>query len=194
MARRIIHIEIPWVWLRVGLFVAIEIPLIVAYHFQQDRDRAIILFLATTVAATFALYSYLRGIEERRIQEAGRAVERWNAPDRAEIRKTLRAICEGNINPATLARREKSESIEEELSDRRMHIFSALNFYEELAIGIFEDSIDEEKAYRFFSSIVEQTYVALHAWIGNEREIDNSHSYYIEFEKLAERWRLRRTY
>ncbi|MEJ7605989.1 MAG: DUF4760 domain-containing protein [Bryobacteraceae bacterium] len=119
-------------------------------------------------------------------------MERWNAVDRADIRRVMNQICDGNLNPDTLARSEKGQDLAG-LADSRAFVLSALNFYEELAIGIFEESIDEEKADRFFASIVDQPFIALRGWIEQERKIDRTPRYFIEFQRLAEGWSLTRT-
>ena len=118
-------------------------------------------------------------------------IERWNAPDRAAIRTTLNRITEGQLDPATLERTSKGEWLEGERLTQRLHVVAQLNFYEELAIGVFDESVDEEKAYRFFKSVIEQTYVGVMPLIERERAIDKRASYFVEFQALAERWRAR---
>lgn len=194
MARAVKHFEIPWIWLRIGLFLLAEGIVVITYHFQQDRTRATLVFLGSVVATAFALYSILRGIEDKRIQEAGKYIERWNASDRTAIRTTMNALSEGNLDPMQLGRHSKGEVLDAARQEKRVQVISALNFYEELAIGIFENTVEEEKCYRFFSSIIEQTYMGLKGWIENERLIDKNQSYYVEFERLAEQWRRRRSY
>lgn len=168
MPSRTARFEVPWIWARVGLFIAIEGVLLVVYHFQPPAIRETIIFGATIVGAAFALYSYLRGIEDRRLQEAGRMIERWNAPDRSDIRKTMNDIAEGHIDPKTLGRIEKGRKILESEEVKRLHVIAALSFYEELAIRIFENNLDEERAYRFFKTVVDQAYETLMSWIENE--------------------------
>jgi len=64
-----------------------------------------------------------------------------------------------------------------------------LNFYEELAIGIAEKSMDNDRCFRFFRSMAEQTWTSLSSWIQSERNVDRNQTYYCEFEALVMRWR-----
>lgn len=189
MASRVIRLQVPWIWTRIVLFLLIEAILLWIYAFESPKARETIIFGATIVGAAFALYSFLRSIEDRRTQEAARMIERWNAPERSDIRRTLNEITEGQIDPATLQRTTKGEEISQELRDKRAHVVAALNFYEELAISVLESGIDEDRAYRFFKTVIHQTYEALMSWIENERRIDKNRTYYVEFQRLAERWR-----
>src|ERR1700722_14844337 len=131
MASRIVRLQVPWIWTRVCFFLLVEAVLLAVYSFQPSRVREAIVFGATIVGAVFALYTFLRSIEDRRTQEAARVIERWNAPERSAIRRTLNEITEGQIDPSTLGRTAKGEEIAGDHRDKRMHIVAALNFYEE---------------------------------------------------------------
>lgn len=172
-----------------GLFLLSETVLLWVYNEENDRTRATILFAATIVAGAFALYSYLHRIQEHRFSEAGRMMQRWNAPDRVAIRTVMAHITEGNFDICRIERKTQGHVFEDDDHKLRIQVLSALNFYEELAIGIFEKSIDNERSRRFFYSISNQTYDALESWIRNERKVDRTQSYYMEFENLIRRWR-----
>ena len=188
MAGRNVQVRVPWTWARVLLFLLVEIALLIVYNFAP-RDRETIVFGATIIAGAFALYSYLRGIEDRRMQAASKMIERWNAPDRTEARKTMNLISESLLDPDSLQRTSKGQPIPAEHLSARLNLVSSLNFYEELAIGVFDGTLDEDKAHTFFAPVIEQSYQSLLKWIENERAIDRCPAYYTEFEKLAVRWR-----
>jgi hypothetical protein len=149
VASRIIRIAVPWTWVRILVFVFIEAVLLVVYYFQPRDLREGTLFGATIVAGAFALYSYLRGIDDRRTQEAGRMIARWNAPDRVKARNTMHQITEGQIDPFTLQRTSKGTKIDGSLHGARIDVVSSLNFYEELAISVFDGAVDEDTVFSF---------------------------------------------
>ena len=186
------NIKIPWIWLTVGLFLGIELVLLMIYFQEDDRNRAVILFGATVVAGAFALYSYLHQIQEHRFEEAGKMMERWNAPERVSIRAVMANVTDGRLDISTIQRHHQSQVFDLEAHEIRMKVLSALNFYEELAIGIFEKSVDNDRSIRFFYSIANQAYEKLEEWIKNERNVDHTQTYYIEFEALINLWRKQR--
>jgi hypothetical protein len=185
-------IFVPWIWIRVGLFVVIEIGLLYLYHLEGERDRATILFLATIVAGAFGFFSYLHAIEEKRLVAASHLIERWNSPELYPWRKILKEVTDEKLDPEVLMRKFKGEVQDPDILEKRYAISSLLNFFEEMAISVAERSADEEKLNRFFGQIVNQVYTRLEGFIANERKIDNANRYYIDFQKLTDRWRRRR--
>jgi hypothetical protein len=186
-------VSIPWIWFNVGLFLLIELGLLGYFSSADDRHRAVLLFLATVIAGAFALYSFLKGIEEHRISQAGKMMERWNAPDRVAIRIVMADVTDGNFDLEKIRRRSAGHKFDDQTHALRIQILSGLNFYEELAIGIFEKSIDNERCFRFFNSMADQTWTSLADWIQSERNLDRNQTYYQEFEKLIKGWRERRS-
>ena len=87
-----------------------------------------------------------------------------------------------------IAKGEMPEGIDE----KRGHLVTILNFYEELAIAALRKTADEERLNDFFEGIISQSVSKLEDWIKHERRIDNEPDYYCEFLKLAERWAERR--
>ena len=98
---------------------------------------------------------------------------------------------DGNFDLERIRRKTPGHVFDEPTHKLRIQILSVLNFYEELAIGISEKSIDNERSVRFFGSMAEQTWTALGGWIQNERDVDRNQAYYCEFETLVKRWRQR---
>lgn len=183
------NIRIPWIWVTIGIFLVIELALLYMFSQLDDPHRSVVLFGATIVGAAFALYSYLHRIQEHRFAEAGKMMQRWNAPDRIESRTVMADITDGNFDLEKIRRKTPGQVFDKDTHKLRMQILSFLNFYEELAIAIAEKSVDNERCYRFFRSIAEQTWTSLGPWIQSERDVDKNQSYYCEFQNLVMKWR-----
>jgi len=175
----------------VGLFLAFEAAMLIAFNGPGDSNRATIVFGATIVAGGFALYTYLHGNEERRADNAQRLIQRWNSPDMVATRLVLREITENRLDPITLQRPAKGE-ITRETDEKRGRLVAILNFYEELAITALRKSANEDLLYDFFEAIIGQSALKLRGWIEHERAVDNVPDYYCEFLTLADRWMQRR--
>src|ERR1700683_2676697 len=83
------RLEIPGRYVILGSFIVVEIGLLIAFHFQADRNRATLVFVATIAAGAFALHAYLAGIEERRVEHAHRLIQRWNTAEMVPSRLVL---------------------------------------------------------------------------------------------------------
>jgi len=155
------------------------------------------LFAGTVLAGAFALYVYLRGIEDKRRETAGRLIERWNGPDRYELKKIMKMIADERLDPSTLSRKRKGEVQPDDILEQRLKVTAMLNFYEEMAISVKDRSANEDKLFDFFSNVLEDAYFRLLQYIENERRIDASAAYasaayFCELEWLAKRWRQRK--
>lgn len=170
-------------WLIVSLFLILEGILVVIFNYHNDHDRETIAFTATVLGGAFALYSYLEGIEEKRIQHAYHLIERWNNVEMLNVRLALLDVVEGRIDATKLIRNDAA------VLERRSHMITALNFFEELSIAALKKSANEDRLQEFFSSIVQQSYAKLDEWIKKERSIDNEPHYYVQFECLALKWK-----
>jgi hypothetical protein len=182
------RLEISGRFVVLGSFVAIEAVLLIAFHFQSDRNRATLVFAATIAAGAFALHTYLAGIEERRVEHAHRLMQRWNTAEMVSARRVLREIIENRLDPSVLERKAKGADLSPDMDQKRAYLVVVLNFYEELAIATLRSSTNEGRLYDFFSGIIQQSATKLESWIRNERSIDNEPEYYCEFVKLAARW------
>jgi Domain of unknown function (DUF4760) len=187
---RKIRINLPLVWLVVGLFCLIEFLILVRFHQAADqRWRETYVFGASLVAGAFGLYSYMKAIEEQRSERADRLIERWNNPSLAPLKTRLRAVIEQQLDPLTMMRSAKGVALAKEILDARADIIGLLGFFEEMALAVKNHTADEGKLNSFFRSAVGQSVGNLQAWIENERKVDNEYSYYVELEWLAGRWK-----
>lgn len=178
-------------WVVIGLFAALEIAFVVAFHNAPDRNRATILFVATVAGGCFALYTYLQGIDEKRSQYAYSLIERWNRADMVAVRLVLREVTEKRLDPATLMRR-GTGAISKEVDEKRAGVVAILNFFEEVSIAARKGDANEDRLFEFFDGIVRQTYANLEEWIRHERKVDNEPHYYCEMQALYGRWIERR--
>ena len=116
-------------------------------------------------------------------------MERWNSPERTDSRMVMADVTDNNFNLEKISRKNAGHVFDGDTHKLRIQILSVLNFYEELAIGIAERSIDNDRSYRFFRSMADQTWTSLSSWIQRERDLDKNQGYYCEFQKLVENWR-----
>lgn len=176
-------LRIPVKWIIVGLFLILEGILVVIYNYHDDHDRSTIAFAATVLGGAFAFYTYLQGIDERRAQNAHHLIERWNAADMMGIRLVLLDVMENRLDPKNLTRNDAA------VLEKRSHIVTALNFFEELSIAVLKRTANEDRLEDFFAAIVQQAFAKRDEWIKSERKADNEPAYYCQFEKLVAKWK-----
>jgi hypothetical protein len=184
--------NIPRIPFVVGMFLLTELVVLRLFAKEpSDHVRATYSFTGTILAGAFALFAFLRGMDDKRMDASARLIERWNAPDRYELRRVMKLISEEKIDTNTLARATKGQTQSDEVLALRMKVIAMLNFYEELAICVKDKSVNEDKLYDFFDNVLSEAYTRLKSFIENERKIDGSNAYYCEMEWLALRWRNR---
>jgi hypothetical protein len=186
---RKLTLKISIVWLVVAPFVLIECGLFLFYLSVGHEAHEAIVFGASIVAGAFALFSYVKGIDERRTQAADRIIERWNNPDLSQIKRCVREICEGLFDPSRVARSPKGEALSEDALKLRADVVAILNIFEEISLLIRSSSANEEKLQRYFGPVMIQAFNNLRPWIENERKLDNEDAYYCEFEAVVLRWK-----
>jgi Domain of unknown function (DUF4760) len=182
-------LRISIVWLVVAPFVVIECALFLFFLHVGHEAHEEIIFGASIVAGAFALFSYVKGIDERRTQAADRIIERWNNPDLSQIKRCVREICEGLFDPTRVARDAKGTPLAEDALKLRADVVAILNIFEEISLLIRANSANEEKLRRYFRPVMIQAYKNLRPWIENERKLDNEDAYYCEFEAVVLKWK-----
>jgi hypothetical protein len=184
-----VTLRISIVWLVVVPFVLIECALFVFFLKVGHEAHEDIIFGASIVAGAFALFSYVKGIDESRTQAADRIIERWNNPDLSQMKRCVREICEGLFDPTAVARDPKGAPLGEDALRLRADVVAILNIFEEISLLIRTSSANEEKLRRYFRPVMIQAYNNLRPWIENERKLDNEDAYYCEFENVVLRWK-----
>jgi hypothetical protein len=182
-------LRISIVWLVVVPFVLIECGLFVVFLKVGHEAHEDIIFGASIVAGAFALFSYVKGIDEKRTQAADRIIERWNSPDLNQVKRCVREICEGIFDPTRVARNPKGEPLSDDALKLRADVVAILNIFEEISLLIRTSSANEEKLRRYFRPVMIQAYNNLRPWIENERKLDHEDAYYCEFETVAIKWK-----
>lgn len=140
------------------------------------------------------LFVYLKTIEGTRIQAAERFIERWNKPDlRAMIDRT-RSFVEGTIDSAQFGKPTfVSSKASQQDAQLRSDMIMILGFFEEIAIAVKTRSADEDRLKMFFLAVIPGGYDGFQGFILCERKQDKDSDYYIETQRLVERWtRVRR--
>ena len=105
-------------WLATALFALAEAWLWWMYNFKWF-DRESIAFMATVIGGAFALFAYMKGIEEKRSQAADGLIKRWNDPGFRTIIDATRLLVEKDKDSAELGRPKytmKSSSAEDQAS------------------------------------------------------------------------------
>jgi hypothetical protein len=176
------------VWLGTIAFLVIEMPLTLAFIFKW-YDPENIKFVATVAGGTFALFGFLKKIEEGRFKAADKFIERWNRPDTKPILQRSRPVVEGALHSVDFARPlYVAATATKEQTEIRSDIIQVLGFLEELSIAVTSKSADEERLKKFFGSVVPGGYAGLEGFVLAERTADREHGYYREAQRLVERW------
>jgi hypothetical protein len=176
------------VWVATSLFALVEAWFWWMYNYKWF-DRESIAFLATITAGAFALFGYLKGIEEKRSGAADKLIERWNAPSFRAIIDAARAIVERDKDSSELGRPKYSlKTASAADTALRGNMQTVLGFFEEIAISIFVKAADEEKLKRFFEAVIPTGYDGFEAFILAERAMDKDPTIYKECQRLVERW------
>jgi hypothetical protein len=181
-------VNISIIWLILIPFLLIEAALLYWYHIADSHLQSTIVFFASVVAGAFALFSYVKGIQERRKQSSERLIERWNNPDMRPFKDAIREITEGERDPVLLMRKAKGEKLSKEVLEARSFVVGLLGFYEEVSIAVRKKSAEEATLKLFMRAVVCQCWDHMKPWIENERKIDNEAGYYTELQWLADRW------
>jgi hypothetical protein len=188
MPSRVKFPELPLVWLITVLFAIVEAFLWWMYNFKKWIERDSIAFLATITAGGFALFVYMKGVEEKKSQAADKLLDRWNNPNLADYKNIGRDIRRGIVDPLKLARTNPNDVFAEPEKTQRAQLLGLLGFFEEAALSVRMNTADEEKVRRFFQAAMTQTYYKVQGYVVRERNADNEQEYYIEFEKLVRKW------
>jgi len=180
--------SISLVWLGMVAFVVLELACLWMFCYRWF-DRETIQFFATVVGGAFALFAFLKGIEQHRESNADKLIERWNNPDLRIIINRARPMVEGIYDSRNYARPTYDAiTSQPEITQMRGDIHSILGLFEEIAIAIFQRSVSEDKLKRFFGAVIPMGYDGLQGFILAERKEDKRNDYFREAQRLVERW------
>ena len=175
-------------WLATCLFALAEAVLWWMYNYRW-YDRESIAFLATITGGAFALFAYLKGIEEKRSHAADKLIQRWNDPSFRSTIDAARPVVERDIDSSNFGRPKYDyKTATPDQKKLRGDMQTVLGFFEEVSISVFVRTADEEKLRRFFGAVIPSGYEGFEQFILAERRADRDPAYYREAQRLVERW------
>src|SRR3954452_19855901 len=162
------------------------------YWLSTKEDREVISFAVTTVGAGVAIYGLMKAAENIRQSNAEKFrsaslnfVERWNSPGYWQVKSEWRKLNE-ELDP--LAPHERDEVLDRDVAKRIVAV-EILNFYEEMATGINNGSLDGDLLRGYWEPVIEKTFDRYQYWIQQHRVRKNAPGYFDELEKLATKWK-----
>lgn len=180
--------SISLVWMGTGVFLLLEFCCLWVYHFRwYDRDS--ILFFATAMGGAFALFSFLKGIEEKRREFAQELIKSWSEPDMQSAIKAIRRYAQGATGSEAYARPAFDADVAVEADKAtRDEIFAILNFFERICLAIRLKSADEETLKRYYVTIIEKGYIGVEPFILSERGYLGDREAFREVQLVVEKW------
>jgi Domain of unknown function (DUF4760) len=182
------NFSISRVWFIVGLFAIAEGLLWNEYRVATPSGREVLAFAATVVAGTFALYSYLKGQEQRRDEAADRLIARWSEPSMIPLRKFIREVSECQVELGDICRDKRNSKLPTQALEKRSDVVAILGFLEEIALAIRTGTASEGKLRRYYEAVLMQSWQAVEEWVKSERRVDNEPGYFLELEIISQRW------
>lgn len=162
------------------------------YAISAKEDRGTISFAVTIVGAGVAIYGLMRAADNIRQANAERFraaslnfVERWNAPGYWQVKAEWRKLNE-ELDPLTPERRD--EALDKDVNKRIVAV-EILNFYEEMATGINNGSLDGELLRGYWEPVIVKSFDRYEYWIRQHRIRKKAPDYFEELEKLVSKWR-----
>jgi hypothetical protein len=186
---QLLRVNIP---ISVGLFgaLALLVLAVTAAHVYLPTYRESIVFFslavtaAGTIGGTFYLGASLRMAAVQQRQAASFSVmARWNSPELFHSRAVCYKILEA-------FRLHGANGVSQELSEEKtaLNVRHVLNFFEEMAIVVKAQHVDEDLLGDAFAGLVIRAYNALSAWIANHRNETGRPKIWAEFQWLFQRW------
>ncbi len=185
-------IKISLVALALVLLAIVTFWVIRVYAAATPHDRETIAFAVTTIGAGIAIYGLLRGAESIRAANAEKFkeaslkfVERWNAPGYWSIKAEWRKLNE-EMDPLTPQQR--NDVLSKDISKRIVAV-EILNFYEEMATGVNNGSLDGELLRGYWEPVIIKSFSRYEYWIRQHRIEKEVPGYFDELEKLVRKWK-----
>ncbi len=155
------------------LFVLAWAAVVILFWQVTTANKEVVKFAAELLGGATAIYALFLNVQSARNAAARRFMERWTDPSFAGFRKATSAMLEKG-NPGDVD---------------RQTLLAILNFWEEMAIGVFSHEADEGLLRDFFNTMVVRSFAVTQDWIRKERVAKNYPAAYIQFESLYNHWR-----
>lgn len=186
-----------------AVIVIVGTPLMLLFILKPEW-RPVIIFVASVLAGSGTIASAFyavetvriasrnilitsdninRGIRDRRISESFRFMERWNSPSLSEIKSKGNALIKEMRDKTD---DQKRKMLEEDLGKRAIMV-DIFNFFEEMAIAIKNQIVDERILKDFFRGLISIYFNTAEPWAKSHRTIQPRAL--IEVELLSNRWR-----
>ena len=174
------------------LMIALCWMLIRMYSISNQSDRQTITFGVTLVGAVIAIYGLLRAADNIRQGNAEkfqaatlRLVERWNAPSYVEIRTQWRKL---NQELDALSPKERDDVLAATVEKRSVAI-EILNFFEEIATGVNNGSLDDQLLKSYFDVMAIMNFERYEYWVRQHRIRRSAPEFYEQIENLVTKWK-----
>jgi hypothetical protein len=174
------------------LLIVAAVIVVHQYAISAKEDRETISFAVTIVGAGVAIYGLMRAADNIRKANAERFraaslnfVERWNAPGYWQVKAEWRKLNE-EMDPLTPEKRD--EALDNDVGKRIVAV-EILNFYEEMATGINNLSLDGELLRGYWEPVIIKSFERYEYWIRQHRIRKKAPDYFEELEKLVSKWK-----
>ena len=184
-----------------GVVGLISVLLIILYTNKPDW-RKNLEFIASTLTAGAAIASaiyFVRNSEhesknrekELKIDRALALNNRWHQISQVNLNDEVLSFIAELQNKADVDKytfiHEKFESKDKNVN-LKQQIVLILNFFEELAIAVENEVVDEKIVFDSYKSIISRYYNLFSTWIVEIRRLGNNNRYYKSLESLYQKW------
>lgn len=161
------------------------------YGISNKEDRETISFAVTVLGSGVAIYGLMRAAENIRQSNAEKFrsaslnfVERWNSPGYWSVKAEWRKLNE-ELDPLTPKQRD--EVLDKDVAKRIVAV-EILNFYEEMATGINNGSLDGDLLRGYWEPVILKSFERYEYWIRQHRIRKTAPGYFEELENLVKKW------
>lgn len=162
------------------------------YGISNKEDRETISFAVTVLGSGVAIYGLMRAAENIRQSNAEKFrsaslnfVERWNSPGYWSVKAEWRKLNE-ELDPLTPKQRD--EVLDKDVAKRIVAV-EILNFYEEMATGINNGSLDGDLLRGYWEPVILKSFERYEYWIRQHRIRKTAPGYFEELENLVKKWK-----
>lgn len=187
-----IHFSIGYLAIYVLVVIAIAGILDYAYFRVDTNLRSVIAFGCSLLGAMIAISTLLYTAQnlkasnrEKKAVAAAKFIERWNHPSYDSIRK---ACTELNTELDQLSPEARANVLLQDVTKRRTAT-ELLNFFEEMAVIVNNEALDEDILQRFFRSLVIVYWDRYSYWVAKCRKDKRWPRVFCELEVMATKWK-----
>jgi hypothetical protein len=176
-----------------GIVLTIIGTAVVGAYVKNENWRKVLEFSTTVTAtvagltgASYAAQSLTRSAEEAKIDRTLSFISRWNDPS-FEKKLVIQLLREVHDKPASEVKNFTVEKIDKD-NDLKSEVNTILNFFEEMAITVNNNLVNEKTLYSFFRGIVLTHVKVFDPWIEHRRRISEGKKVFQSLTELHEHW------